>query len=72
MRWAETDDNGNKQVLDKFVGTFANGQRIEGKLYFRNGDIYTGKFADNKFDDPQGEYFFAENRDTFRGQFRDG
>ncbi len=59
-----------KNNNETFLGEFLNDEYHEGTFNLHNGDIYEGKFKDDKFNG-EGIYKF-ECGDVYVGSFEDG
>ncbi len=77
MEWTEHDltNSSKKFHVRRFKGTHDVGKRVEGRMEFQNGDVYEGRFRDNKFQDTEAKYTFRDqegNLNYFVGSFDRG
>jgi len=56
----------------KFVGTFVNGVKTKGLMYFKGGDMYEGTFKDDSWKNGTGTYYWSYDHTYQTGTWKNG
>ena len=56
----------------KYVGSFVNRERTNGRLYFVGGDMYEGTFKNGTWENGEGTYYDADDHTYETGTWKNG